>query len=556
MYYPILIIDYATLFILAICVLVISIQQSSYSQKLMANIGSWSFFAVFGFCIKISSYDLTGQIIGQKMVYCATLNIFLYMLLFILNYFHYKLHYWSKTLLVLNNFVLSASALLLDKGTFFYKTFSYEEVDGFPVLSNTYGPVHILYNIEILIYEITMIFIILRYIFKSKTADRRSCVLLIIALSIPSLAYIIHKYYNTPYDLVPAGFLFSSIIILYLIYIVKIYDVSDMARDYIFEAIDSAFIITDENYRYKACNNLAQLIFPELEKVSLDENIYTISSRLRHIINGDREQINYNGRVYEPSIRQINAGKSVLGNVVWIEDVTTQSEFKALQDSYREELEAEVEKQTQYANQRHKKIEQMSMQMVQTLANTIDAKDKYTNGHSTRVAEYSVRIARELGWDKESLDMLRYEGLLHDIGKIGIPDTILNKPSHLNDNEFHVIQSHTIMGGNILQDTSTLPGAENVIRHHHEKYDGTGYPLGLKGEQIPLDARIVGIADSYDAMSSNRIYRKALPKDIIREELLKGRGKQFDPKILDIFITMFDKGVFDDVAPADNGWER
>ena len=196
----------------------------------------------------------------------------------------------------------------------------------------------------------------------------------------------------------------------------------------------------------------------------------------------------------------------------------------------------------------------MSIQLVQTLANTIDAKDKYTNGHSTRVAEYSVKIAEALDWEKEAIETLRYEGLLHDIGKIGIPDTILNKPSHLNDSEFNIIQSHTIMGSDIMQDTSSLPGAENVIRHHHERYDGTGYPLHLKGEQIPLDARIVGIADSYDAMSSNRVYRKALPKSVIREELLKGRGTQFDPFLLDVFINLFDKGALDSIAPADNGW--
>jgi HD-GYP domain-containing protein (c-di-GMP phosphodiesterase class II) len=105
-----------------------------------------------------------------------------------------------------------------------------------------------------------------------------------------------------------------------------------------------------------------------------------------------------------------------------------------------------------------------------------------------------------------------------------------------------------------MHDASTLPGAENVIRHHHERYDGKGYPNGLKGEQIPLDARIVTIVDTYDAMSSNRVYRKALPKDVIKKEMLKERGGQFDPQILDIFLALFDRGSLDDVAPRDNGW--
>ena len=196
----------------------------------------------------------------------------------------------------------------------------------------------------------------------------------------------------------------------------------------------------------------------------------------------------------------------------------------------------------------------MSFQLVQTLANAIDAKDKYTNGHSSRVAEYSVRVARAMGWDKEAVDILRYEGLLHDIGKIGISDVILNKASQLSDDEFDILKDHVTIGGDIMHDASTLPGADNVILHHHERYDGTGYPDGLRGEQIPEDARIVAIADTYDAMSSNRVYRKALPKEVIRVELLKGSGRQFDPKILDVFISLFDRGLLDDVAPKDNGW--
>ena len=117
-----------------------------------------------------------------------------------------------------------------------------------------------------------------------------------------------------------------------------------------------------------------------------------------------------------------------------------------------------------------------------------------------------------------------------------------------------MLKDHVTIGYDIMHDASTLPGAANVIRYHHERFDGTGYPNGLKGEQIPLDARIVSIVDTYDAMSSNRIYRKALPKEKIREELLKGRGRQFDPKLLDLFISLFDRGLLDDVAPKDNGW--
>lgn len=187
----------------------------------------------------------------------------------------------------------------------------------------------------------------------------------------------------------------------------------------------------------------------------------------------------------------------------------------------------------------------LSMKMLETLAGTLDAKDKYTNGHSMRVAFYSTRLAEALGWDKEQISMLRYEALLHDIGKIGVPDAILNKPSKLSEMEFGLIKSHTIVGSDILKNMIAVPGACEVARYHHERYDGKGYPSGLSGTDIPLNARIVCIADAYDAMSSDRIYRKALSREKIRQELIDGSGTQFDPELLNWFVEIMDADKLD-----------
>ena len=187
----------------------------------------------------------------------------------------------------------------------------------------------------------------------------------------------------------------------------------------------------------------------------------------------------------------------------------------------------------------------LSMKMLETLAGTLDAKDKYTNGHSMRVAFYSTRLAEALGWSKEQISMLRYEALLHDIGKIGVPDAILNKPAKLSEMEFGLIKSHTIVGSDILKNMIAVPGACEVARYHHERYDGKGYPSGLSGTDIPLNARIVCIADAYDAMSSDRIYRKALSREKIRQELIDGSGTQFDPELLNKFVEIMDADKLD-----------
>lgn len=205
-------------------------------------------------------------------------------------------------------------------------------------------------------------------------------------------------------------------------------------------------------------------------------------------------------------------------------------------------LEREVRRQTARAEERQHRMEQMSLQAVQTLARTIDAKDAYTNGHSYRVAEYSVLLAQELRWPEEEVENLRHAALLHDIGKISIPDSVLNKPTKLTDEEYNVIKSHAAKGGEILKCITAIPGADLVARHHHERYDGTGYPDGLKGDQIPKSARIVAIADAYDAMNSRRIYRKNLSGEVIRGELVKGTGTQFEPEAVEAFIRMLDEG--------------
>ncbi|HDR1719069.1 TPA: HD-GYP domain-containing protein, partial [Pasteurella multocida] len=186
----------------------------------------------------------------------------------------------------------------------------------------------------------------------------------------------------------------------------------------------------------------------------------------------------------------------------------------------------EKTRQQQELEKKQKQTEEMSLQMMQTLSTTIEAKDEYTCGHSHRVAEYAALIAAELGWSPEQIQQLKHAAYLHDIGKIGIPEQILNKPSRLTDEEFNLIKQHTIIGAEILKDITFIPYIIEVSRSHHERYDGCGYPDGLKGTDIPVHARIVAVADSYDAMNSRRIYRNALPPEIIREELEKNRGKQ------------------------------
>ena len=220
-------------------------------------------------------------------------------------------------------------------------------------------------------------------------------------------------------------------------------------------------------------------------------------------------------------------------------DVAIQRIRRILELSYlQQNLQQEVEKQTEVAEHRRESVERLSWQMVQALASTIDAKDSYTNGHSTRVAQYSVMLAEKMGYTGEKLEQLQYAAMLHDIGKIGVPREIINKPSKLTDEEYAIIKTHPAIGENILKEVSEIPDIAIGARWHHERYDGKGYPDGMKGEEIPELARIIGVADAYDAMTSKRSYRDVLPQEVVIGELEKGKSTQFDPEIAELMIEL------------------
>ena len=188
---------------------------------------------------------------------------------------------------------------------------------------------------------------------------------------------------------------------------------------------------------------------------------------------------------------------------------------------------------------------QMGNETIFAIAKAVDAKDERTSQHSARVSHYSAMIARELGFSEEECENLRRTALMHDIGKIGIPDSILNKPSRLTDDEYAIMKSHTLRGAEILKDFTLLDHVIEGTLYHHERYDGRGYPQGLHGDQIPLYARIIGVADAFDAMTANRVYRKQMDFGYVLNELEKGKGSQFDPQIVDVLLKLIKEGTID-----------
>ena len=199
----------------------------------------------------------------------------------------------------------------------------------------------------------------------------------------------------------------------------------------------------------------------------------------------------------------------------------------------------------------NEKLGKAYLESIQTLRYTVEAKDPYTRGHSDRVSEYSELIGKYLNLSEDDLHKLKIGGLFHDIGKIGVPDSILLKTSRLTDDEYSEIKNHPSIGAHILSNASLFQDIIPIVKHHHERYDGFGYPGKLAGEDIPYLARIAAVADSFDAMTSKRTYRDSLPIDIVKQEIEKNKGTQFDPKIADVFLDILNNH-YDEIEEIKN----
>ena len=206
----------------------------------------------------------------------------------------------------------------------------------------------------------------------------------------------------------------------------------------------------------------------------------------------------------------------------------------------------EIKKVNSELSDTYEKLENAYLESIETLRYAVEAKDPYTRGHSDRVADFSVLIGKHLGLSESDLNTLRIGGLFHDIGKIGVPDSILKKEAKLTDEEYAEIKKHPSVGAHILSTATIFHDIIPIVKHHHERYDGNGYPSKLKGEEIPYFARIAALADTFDAMTSKRTYRNALPLDVVISEFERCKGTQFDPDLDDVFLDIL-KNHYDEI---------
>ncbi len=473
-----------------------------------------------GYFLEILSTSRDAALVGVKISYLGKTFIPFLILLFALNYCGVKISTWINMALAVFHAGIWALVLSCDHHSLFYTYVTYLRDAPFPHLESGHGPFYFIFMLFAGAYFFVAAFFLIREYRKEDNEDRKRQIigiLLVLVISVIGLALVVSGC-TGGYDTTAVAYAVGSWMLILGIRRYDFLDTVEEAKRYAMNTLNEGLIILNQYYQPLYYNRMVEMVLPEITKAVLDE-----------------EYLFQKNKVYKIEKQDIQPKKGRQIYLYLLKDIT---------DSYyyEEQLEREVALQTKKAEERREKVEKMSLQIVRTLADTIDAKDEYTKEHSSHVAVYATALARELGYSEEALSNLRHAALLHDIGKISIPDSILNKPGKLTDIEYEVIKSHTTVGGDILNHMDVMPGVLEGARYHHERYDGKGYPDHLSGTDIPEIARIICLADAYDAMNSRRVYRDRLPREKIREQLVSGRGTQFDPAMTDVFVRLLDEG--------------
>lgn len=493
-----------------------------------------SFLVLFVLAVTINNFaylfELTRNSISEcreaiGIIYLGKSFIPVLFLLFAFFFCNIKLPNLVTAVMLMLQFFVWVIVLTNGSHHLFYRADSYVEGGLISHIALEYGPLYYAFLIQTVLYVTGGCVLLLRHYFKVANPMIKKQILCLFGMIFFTASGI--TFYSMKVtggiDTTNIGLCIGSIFVFVAILKYDLVGVLDEAKKFALENNSDGIIVKDSFGDVIFKNKVGDKIYRELSKKDVDMDLAVSKT------------VFANDEVYRLHEKEILNLDQKLGYVYLYKNITDGF-------YYTQRLQEEVEIQTHKAESRRLKVEQMSLQTIRSLAEAIDAKDKYTKGHSTRVAMYSVMLAKELGYSEEKLNVLRYAALLHDVGKIGVPDALLNKPTRLTNTEYDVIKAHCRMGGDILKNIDSIPEAEIVAKYHHERYDGTGYNEGLKGEDIPEIARIVAIADAYDAMSSKRVYRsKVLSSETIRDELVKGIGTQFDPNIVKVFIKMFDE---------------
>ena len=443
--------------------------------------------------------------------------------------------------------VVYVMVLTIGYNDLYYTEYHTDKLWDSTILVNEYGIGHSMFYIILYGAIIIQVAMLIHSIVKKRSVSRKNLYLLF-GLEVMNVSlFFIGRFINADFEVMPALYVFNGWFFLIIHHRIRLYNIEESVAEALHKTHTNGYIMFDDNLNYVGCNKMAENVFPQLEKCYIDypvKDIPQLEDTLRALPKDEKEYITTfttGEQHFECRVNRRLYKNKVYGYMLeLIEDTNKWKHINYLSDN-NTELEQTVREQNAELIKKQEAIEEMFVQTVTALSEAVDAKDRYTSGHSKRVAEYARMLSKRMGMSKEEQDEIYRAGLLHDIGKIRIPVEIINKAGKLTDEEYNIIKIHPVTSYNILRGIAGSNLIAIAAKYHHERYDGKGYPNGLAGDTIPLAARILAVADTYDAMTSNRSYRKALPQEVVRAEIEKGKGTQFDPDIAELMLRVIDE---------------
>ncbi len=513
--------------------------------------------ANLGYVALARSNNLEEAIQATQLIYLGGSFLILFITFYIFGMCQIRLPKWFSTGMVCVSTAVYFVVLSIGSGPLFYKEVSATKENGIIVLHKVYGPVHTVFYVLLGFYFVLGFTAILYSFFRKKQVSRRIIWLLFFPEVVTMFVFFGGRLLTRRFELTPAGYVFAQMMYLVIANYLCLYSVEDTAIDSLMETGDVGFIHIDSRLRYLGSNQTARDIFPELNTLAVDQSLMK-RPRLGGRFSGwfdtfnkdetkDKFLHSVGDRTYLVDINYLYQNSRKRGYQLVISDDTNNQKYISLIKNYNQNLEKEVREKTQ-------DLVNMHNNLIRSMAKLVESRDNSTGGHIIRTSDVVGLLLEEIMKDPEFSRKYRItptfrENLikaapLHDIGKIAVDDEVLRKPGRFTPEEFEQMKLHAPEGAkvlhSILKDTNDEGFkvlAENVAHFHHERMDGSGYPDGLKGDAIPVEARIMAIADVYDALVSKRVYKDRMSFEKADSIMMESMGKHFDKQLEKYYIA-------------------
>ncbi len=513
----------------------------------------------FGYLAFFMSDNLKAMLISQKIIYLGGCFLTFFVTMCIINLCEIKISRYIRLLMFIISAALYGFVLTVGYAPYYYKDVYLGGANGMELIKE-YGPVHPIFYANLIIYFIFGISAIVYSFIKKNRISHQILMLLIIPELICFFGFFGNILTGRKFDVMPLVYVLAQVVYLIIIRRMSLYNVIEMVIETMARTGEIGLISIDHKLNYLGSNETADKIFPELIDLKVDSKITSVDAFKENLVhwievfdkNNDLKKNLYlkkdpeneeNDKMYAVEINHLFDGLNKRGYQIYISDDTQNQKYIRLLDKYNNELEEQVEEKTAH-------IVEMHDNLILSMAMMVESRDNSTGGHIRRTSE-NVRIlvdeikkSKDMDLKDEFCKDIIKAAPMHDIGKIAVDDEVLRKPGRFTSEEYEKMKEHSAQGARIVHeilkdtdDNSFKKVAENVAHYHHERWDGTGYPEGLKGDEIPLEARIMAIADVYDALVSKRVYKDSMSFEDADRIIMEGMGTQFDKKLEKYYVN-------------------